>query len=320
MKKTVFALAVLGLFAGAASAQSSVTLSGGVDQGWARVDGDNQIRTAGSYRSAMTISGKEDLGGGMYASFLMNHRFNPDEGTVNRGGNNSGDTNQFWRNSFVELGSGMGALRVGRFLTPLQEVNGDYDPFGTDTVGSTHTGGIAGNVRVNNAVEYRSPKFGGAQLLAMGAESQGQGDTGTAAKPLKKVMGVALKFGFGGFHGALATDKRANQIKTNGLYLGYKFGGGTNLVMQYESGDPSTTATEKVKRYSLGAKIPVGATDVKLGYTNWSDEKKKKLGIGADYNLSKRTQLYADVGKQSGDGFTDTQRKAQFDLGIFHRF
>ena len=31
---------------------------------------------------------------------------------------------------------------MGRMLPVLQTFNGDFDPFGTETIGSTHTGGF----------------------------------------------------------------------------------------------------------------------------------------------------------------------------------
>ena len=45
-----------------------------------------------------------------------------------------------------------------------------------------------------------------------------------------------------------------------------------------------------------------------------------KLGFGGVYNLSKRTNLYATLGKSSGDRFTAAQKKAAFGLGVTHRF
>jgi predicted porin len=90
MKKSLLALAVLSAFAGAASAQSSVTLSGSVDLGVVRQNGAWNMQNAGSSRTAFTLSGTEDLGGGMRAFFLMNHRFNMNTGAQR-------DGNAFWR-------------------------------------------------------------------------------------------------------------------------------------------------------------------------------------------------------------------------------
>ena len=329
MKKSLLALAVLTAFSGAASAQSSVTLSGGVDLGVQRINGQWSMATAGSSRSSFTLSGTEDLGGGMRAMFVLNHRFRPNTGEIN----NPGGASNFYRNSWVGLAGGFGDVRLGRILMPLQDFNGGYDPFGTDTVGSTHTGGINATIRATNAIYYRSPSMGGLQLHAAIAAAEGQiaGEQGgTAAKPLNKErpLGLGVVYAAGPLKVAVAFDKNSADQKTTGLYGSYNLGVAT-LMGQFEKGDTNiTTASlvnKRVDRWSLGATVPMGAATIKAGYTRWSDEDIKKLGLGVDYNLSKRTQLYADLGKLSGNGsvtlpLTALNRKARFDVGIFHKF
>jgi predicted porin len=73
MKKSLLALAVLGAFAGAASAQSSVTLSGGIDAAIQRQNDAWNFSTGNSGRTNFTLSGREDLGGGTYAFFALNY-------------------------------------------------------------------------------------------------------------------------------------------------------------------------------------------------------------------------------------------------------
>jgi predicted porin len=325
MKKSLLALAALTAFAGAASAQSSVVISGGIDLGVARLgkdvagkgETDTVLQTAGkSARSNLTFRGKEDLGGGMYASFYLNHRFNPENGTVNPGGNRESTDNQFWRNSFVELGGGWGAVRLGRYLAPIQELNGNYDAFGTDTVGSVHVNGY-GNVRANSAVEYRTPVMGGFKAFLMIASSQGQG----SAPPTntKKPVGLGIEYSGGPFSIAYGYDKKADDRVMNGLYAAYDWGSGA-VMGQYESAEAVVGSSDKTKRYSISTKIPFGAMALKAGYARWSDEEIRKFGLGVDYNLSKRTQLYADMGKISGDGATEGMKKTMFDIGIYHKF
>lgn len=311
MKRSLIALAVLGTFAGLASAQSSVTLSGGVDLGVRRVGGEWNMGTAGSSRTNFTLSGSEDLGGGMSAFFLLNHRFNANNGTL-------ADSPRFYRQSWVGLKGGFGDVRLGRFLPPVQEYNGDFDPFGTDTVGSTHTGGISSgttNSRINNAIRYGSPNMGGLTFIASIAAGDENGAGGTSGK--ERPVGFGVNYAAGPLRVAAAYDRNGSDLKTIGVYGSYNAGFAT-LMAQFEKGD--TTPTVDVKRYSIGALVPMGAATIKAGYMNWKDEDKKKVGLGVDYALSKRTNLYSDVGKQSGNGFTATQKKAMFDLGIRHKF
>lgn len=320
MKKTLLALAVLSAITGAAQAQSSVTLSGAVDLGLRRQGGEWNMSNAGSSRTNVTLSGTEDLGGGMRAFFYMNHRFNLNTGAQR-------DANAFWRQGWVGLGGNWGNVRLGKMLPPLQLLNGDFDPFGTDTVGSTHTGGMFAGVstygsRYANAIYYTTPSLGGLTGHAMIAAADQNSQVGATAAALaptgsERPMGFAVDYAAGPLRLSAAYDRNANDWKTTGFYGSYNAGFAT-FMGQWEKGDVSSTAD--VTRWSIGAKVPFGAAALKAGYTKWSDEDIKKFGLGLDYSLSKRTTLYTDMGKVSGNGASSTARKTQFDFGVNHKF
>lgn len=326
MKKTLLALAVLGSFVGAASAQSSVTLSGSVDLGFKKANGVKGIDSPGSGRNAFTLSGVEDLGNGTSAIFLLNHRFSTDTGAINVAGNTTGTSPQyFWRNAWVGLrNSAAGEVRLGRILMPLQDMNGGYESFnGGDTVGNVHTGGGKATVRATNAVYYKSPSLGGLVVHLATAEADGQitQECGSCAPGAERPVGAALSYAAGPLSAGLAYDKNGAEHKTIGLYAKYNFG--VALVnVQYEKGDMS--ATTEQKRASISAGIPVGAATVKVGYRKQgavgSTEADNKFGLGVDYALSKRTTVYADLGKSTGDSLSAAAKKAQYDLGIWHKF
>lgn len=346
MKKSLLALAALTAFAGAASAQSSVTLSGSVDAGIKRVgtatSNDWQFGGSQSGYNAFTLSGIEDLGNGSRAFFALNHRFVIGNGGVN-GSTNAGGTTPFWRQSWVGLGGGFGDIRLGRMLMPLQEWNGAFDAFDTGYVASTHTGGIMATVRSTNTIYYRSPSLGGffAHAAIAAGDNQIRGEccnypnsavAGTLGIPAtingERPVGFALGYNSGPVRVVVAYDKNPLDLKTVGLYGGFN-AGFANIMAQFERGD--TTLDEKVKRWSVSAKVPLGAVTFKVGYTRWSDEEVRKIGVGLQYDLSKRTNLYTNVGKFSGDGaqfFTasGTQlanpdgTKTRFDVGVTHAF
>ena len=110
MKKTLIALAALAA-TGAVFAQSSVTVYGLVEAQVGRQTQDAPITklydVAGS---RLGFTGTEDLGGGLKASFLMEHRFDPDTGASNGG-------NTFWKGgSYVGLShSSLGDVKFGRW-------------------------------------------------------------------------------------------------------------------------------------------------------------------------------------------------------------
>ncbi len=330
MKKTLLALAALSAFAGAASAQSSVTLSGAIDLGLQRTNGAWQMGNAGSSRTAINFAGTEDLGGGMSAFFNINHRFNANTGAQR-------DANAFYRQAWVGLRGGFGTFRMGKILPPLQDLNGNFEPWGADYIASVHTGGIfAGNTnlgsRYNNSLYYQTPSLGGLQVHAMIAASDqnGQaGSTGAALPPTgsERPIGFGVDYSAGPLRVAAAYDRNADDKKTVGLYGSFNFGA-AQLLGQWEKGDTYLASIPDVSRWSLGVKVPLGAAVLKAGYTKWSDEDIKKFGFGGDYFLSKRTNLYSNVAKLSGSGragtpggaLSDANRKARFELGLQHRF
>lgn len=337
MKKSLLALAVLGIFAGAASAQSSVTLSGGVDVGVRYIGPtkDWNMATSGSSRSFFTLSGTEDLGGGMKAIFLLNHRFRPNDGAINVAGNVAGTSPQyFWRNAWVGLAGGFGDVRLGRILMPLQDFNGGFEPWwGGDTVGNTHTGGPVATVRATNTIYYRSPSMGGLQLHAAIAAGEGQiaAECGGCA-PLnsERPVGLGLRYDAGPLSAALAYDRNTADFDTVGLYAKYNFGRAV-VYGQYEKSEINSAIDDN--RFSIGADIPFGAWTGKVGVLRidrdligGGDAKQTKLGLGLWYALSKRTSLYTDMGKPSGDNLTtganltSAEKRASFDLGIRHAF
>ena len=321
MKKSLLALAVLGAFASAASAQSSVTLSGRVDAGVIRSNNQWSLGGSQSGYNAFTISGTEDLGGGMRAFFLMNHRFVIGTG-VNNAGGNAANANQFWRNAWVGLGGGFGDVRLGRMLVPLQEVNGGYDAFDTGTVGSVHVNGLfnVANVRANNTIYYRTPNLGGLFAHASISAGEGQIATGGGVNVLsntfpgsERPIGVAVGYAAGPLSVAVAIDKSPLDRTTKGIYGKYNFGFMT-LMGQYENGE--TSATTDTSGFSVSAVIPFGAGRLLAGVARIDPPvgtTLTKVGLGGEYSLSKRTLLYTDFGKVKN-------AKAMFDIGVRHAF
>src|SRR6478736_6971201 len=121
MKKSLLALAVLGAFAGAASAQSSVTLFGVVDLSANQIkNGTASTQTLQSNQlnsNRIGFRGIEDLGGGLKAGFWLEAAMNNETGNVG-GGNGvpqpANGASIFNRRSTVSLFTNWGELRLGR--------------------------------------------------------------------------------------------------------------------------------------------------------------------------------------------------------------
>lgn len=127
MKKSLLALAAMGAFAGAAQAQSSVTVYGVLDMGYlggtekgtvANRDFSrtgNQFGGVGSQTTnRLGFRGTEDLGGGTRAFFTIENSITADGSSV------FGTTGTGNRQTFVGLGQkGLGQFAVGTQYTPL---------------------------------------------------------------------------------------------------------------------------------------------------------------------------------------------------------
>lgn len=146
MKKSLVALAVASL-AGAAFAQSSVSVYGIIDTGYSNYQNDaaggGKVRQSG-LSSSNTITnrlgfrGVEDLGGGLKAKFNIEMGYNADDGagqiTTNTGNvQGAGSPNGalvFSRLAYVALESKLGEIRLGRDIHPGYYNYVVFDPFG----------------------------------------------------------------------------------------------------------------------------------------------------------------------------------------------
>ena len=201
MKKSLFAIAAVTAFAGAAQAQSSVTVYGILDVGYVgsntRVNDSGNTTTNGVLKkttnqfgqSAETTSrlgfkGTEDLGGGMSAFFTAEFQLYPEDQSLN--GNNKVSTTVtngqiantgglLNRKTFVGLKkNGIGQLAVGTQYTTVFNALAATDPGQTNNItGSVIYPGLSGGntadganstaltVRTTNTLSIKSDKFGG---------------------------------------------------------------------------------------------------------------------------------------------------------------
>ena len=311
MKKSLLALAVLGAFAGAASAQSSVTLYGKLDLGFAKEAGkaDKQVRDGSSSR--LGFRGVEDLGGGLKAMFQFEHRFNPDTGTVTN--------TAFWDGlSTVGLGGSFGTVNLGRQYTAAFSLATDViDPFGGYTVAGLRGESLTtliksvARLRTDNSVRYDGA-FGGLKVAADIAE--------TPAGGVDRPYSVAAQYAAGPFMVAASYDNPTG-ANDNLATLGgsYTFGP-AKVSLGIGRGDNNSNV--RVKQALAGVTVSVGAAgQVLAGYAQeevGTADATKKVSLGYRHNLSKRTQLYTDVTRVN-DLLSKTE-KTGYDFGVIHTF
>ena len=313
MKKSLLALAVLGAFVGAASAQSSVTIFGIVDLSLKQVknDGSDARKTMDNNAlnsNRLGFRGVEDLGGGLKAAFHL------EAPMANDTGNPGGLT--FTRRSTLTLMGNWGQFRMGREYTPSFWNMTIFDPMGTVGAGSSlnisrAVGAIPTYVRSNNSIGYHLPALGGVYgefMVAPGEGGPGKysgGRIGFGAGPIN----VAAAFGNTELNAAGTLKGKVFNIAGS-----YKIGPAT--IMAQLNNDKTDTAAgeDKESRILLGANIVVGQgeirgswvkTDRKNNLTGGTDESQddaSQITIGYVYNLSPRTALYTTYANISNKG------------------
>lgn len=338
MKKSLLALAVLASFASAASAQSSVTLFGGLDLNlrYAKSSGATlkTMGTDGIYSSRWGMRGVEDLGGGLKASFWLEAAINPDAGTTNAA--------RFWhRRTSVSLTGEFGEVRLGRFLTNQFTAYADFDPFGTNGVGDVNKmhqlvgSGVSSTVRADNIVGYFLPgNLGGLYGSAEVAAGEGAATAGN------KYVGVRLGYAAGPLNvtGAFANGKAPGSNFKRTTFAGSYDLGVAKLTGAYTQ---NKWQARKDTVAQIGVLVPVGSTGTfKAAYTssnvNAAAEAStfgdaKQFAVGYIHDLSKRSAMYGTLSRVSNSGKSTIgvsgspavkagQASTGFEVGIKHTF
>lgn len=332
MKKSLIALAALA--ATGAFAQSSVTIDGVVELSIANPIGADKTRLdAANGANQIRFRGTEDLGGGLKANFTLAQRFSPESGK-NDGSGNTRPT--FQGESTVGLSGGFGSVKIGRALTALQGPVNATDPWGTLQQASTAflpsgyatapwAAGAAtgvedsGGLGRTDAIHYTSPSFSGLTAsVSYGFKETAQ--TGAVVKDgTKNLTSLWLSYAAGPLTVGGGTEQNRYNDKVTAVLATYNLGVAT-VGAGYGVVDPSNAA-KNIKNWNVMAIVPMGAVALKAGYAEQKNENTntktvKKLGLGADYSLSKRTTLYTSYGNDRAK----TSDKTGFDFGVRHAF
>lgn len=319
MKKSLLALATLGLFAGAASAQSSVTLFGIVDAAYGHVSANGKsvsgMSNSGINSSRLGFKGIEDIGGGLKAGFWLEGQLFNDTGT---GGGSTGGGLNFQRRSTVSLLGGFGEIRLGRDYTPTFWNTTVYDPFGTNGVGQAITPAMLSNglgiantntnaVRANNSIGYFLPgDLGGITGQFMYAF----GENGAAASGTKanNYFGFRLGYAAGPLSAHFSNGKTTgttSALDTKYTNIGASFDLGVVKPMLVWAQE-KTGAGAKVTGLELGLVAPIGAGEIHAAWSKYdiaaSSNDYNKLALGYVHNVSKRTALYATYARVTNKG------------------
>lgn len=358
MIKKLATLAALSCLAAVASAQS-VTIYGLLDLSVQHLRSGDASPNAGASLTRLadgTLYGPgsrlgfrvlEDLGGGLKAGGVMENGFFADTGGLAQGGR------FFGRQVFIFLTSEWGELRMGRQYMLADEVLPYTSPVGGLTVlnpGSPYTY-AAGTMpifidpnRVDNAVHYLSPVFGGFRLQGMVAAGEGVNDRYHALKasyangPINVAVAYEQSKARIVLPGGNSTVNKIFQVGGN-----YDFGvvrvfGGYQQAKDMTTGIGTQVGTltlpglnglvSEMRSYNLGASMPVGATTFVANYARAKysssasglDTNVSRYGFGATYQFSKQTAVYGMVALAGGGLRNNVNEKQIYQLGLRKAF
>jgi predicted porin len=354
--KLLLSTAIAAAFATPAMAQTSVNVEGIVDTfvGSMKNSGDagraTKLDSGGMSTSYLGFKGVEDLGGGLKANFTLGAFLRADSGAQGRF---DGDS-FFARDANVGLSGNFGALTLGRSIAPTTLPVFLFNPIGDSftlsplvlhhAVSTTAwTNSLAGDTGWSNAIRYTTPSFGG-----LTANLYYQLGEAPAANSKKNVGGNVLYF-----NGPLSLSVAYHDVQvnnpndtTNGISIvqtipvtatakltateqkmwliagAYDF----NVIKVYATYDQAKHDIDlRDKTATLGLSVPTGgagkvlaeAAQTRRTSGSFEERRRTTYSVGYDYNLSKRTDLYAFLLNDKVTGFDSAHSVA---AGVRHRF
>jgi len=363
MKKHIIAAAVAAAVAVPAMAQN-VTVYGRLDASYTNFKSENgaaagTVESSGirynSYTtSRLGVTGGEDLGGGMKASFGLEGRIGVNTSRTAStaiqnaaGGAYTTATNGtdaafggFNRQAWLELSGGFGAIRLG--LTDL-ETKVLFDTFNAG--GAANTIGQAGDVLTNSlfasrgtGVKFTSNDMSGLKFVLSGFNQRSFDTVNALNASLKNTTGsgyeAALKYASGPLAATAVlynvesartagAEGEENKQKQTSLGASYNLGFATlTYVYGNTKVDVTGGATQTKSNVSeVGARVPLSSATtlwVSAATGEATNDNTQAYQLGFKYDLSKRTYAYGIYGKTDVDNTSVAQK--QTSLGIVHQF
>jgi predicted porin len=321
-----------------------ITLYGLLDAGvgYSRQDGsdsDLTLDSGVSEDSRFGIRGTEALGSGLTAKFEL-------ESGIDLGTGTPADEGRFFdRAAWVGIEGGFGDLRLGRQATFAHDWFGEVSPFENDfkQAGVTNIFGFdAVGERIDNAVFYRLPEFGGFEagvgysFNAEGPEVPGQEN---------RVLTVGLRYTAGALVAVAAyelgrdadQDAAPGRADIRNLSVGatyefsqFKLHAGYGRLKNRDY--IASALTEKA--WLVGATVSVGPGEVLAAYQRVAERNTNEFGLDSTrdgvalaylHPLSKRTTLYAYGSRfrnidERGDDPARLADRTQVGAGVRHVF
>jgi predicted porin len=325
---------------GASHAQSSVTLYGIIDTGVEYVTNIGAKGSSGVHVPTLTASlpslwgirGKEDLGGGLNAVFVLESGFAPGQGSLNQGGR------LFGRQAYVGLSGRWGTLTLGRQYSQIFWATLTGDTLAPNIYAAADLDPYLTQPRVDNSIVYNFTSSGltVAAMYSFGRDAVDSAPAGGCAgqSPIDwracKAISAMVKYDAGRWGVAAAVDRNyggggagsplpsSSQTDTRALIDGYvKLGNstlGAGFIHRINHGVQTPTVIDATSNYWwIGGSYlvrPDIALDAQFGHITVSSNASGGAVIAARamYLLSKRTSVYVTA------GHVFNQRNAAFSI------
>lgn len=351
MKKSIAALAVAGLFAGASMSAfaADAQVYGVLDTGLSFVHADPdaagrdaadtfKMTTGQEFGSRWGIRGSEDLGNGMKVGFILESGFESDTGSMEQNGR------LFGREASLTLSGDFGALAVGRLpiFGSVLGANGLFraiDPLFANYTQAFGSGAVTASMwtRVDNAISYRTPTFSGFTGYAMYSfKNDSKTDTTNreGMADSDRYASAAVRFQQGPVEAVLVADTtmygngrtvaRAHDDAGVTVTLGgnYAFDGGVKLLafgQYFEDQELSTAQRAGIVSAGLGALTnPVTGSAVQYGFVTGYGF---NLGVHVPFmgGVAKAMAGHRDMHNESDVDFKRTMAAVGYDYNLSKR-
>ncbi|WP_396189731.1 porin [Flavobacterium sp.] len=333
MKKSLLAIAALSTIAGAAQAQSSVTLFGALDAGAYFVNGATTSANNGTGLMSSTIvssnwglKGTEDLGGGTKANFYAESGINMRNGGLSQNVAEAGTTTLFDRGLYVGVEGKWGKLDLGNKINPLFASHGALLPVSGNSVGTNAaaTLGFGNSTFTHNAVSYTLPTMAGFNAAVQyGSGQQASTVSGSTQSNIGgtiagSVLAASADYTIAGFTGRLAGQKRWAGSST-GVAISANPGAGMTSSSATYLGSGQTTwlvgGSYKAGAFTLGAGFVANQITAPLTGAHGKNPTLNNNGyeVGAGYQATPAVLVGLSwVGTTAGSNLINAQARYAF--------
>jgi predicted porin len=317
MKKTLISAALALGFAGAAQAQSSMTLYGLVDMSYGKSlfsettnaqaksdfhSGGDNGSSEGNSTTRIGIKGSSDLGGGIKGNFKFETGGIGSNGSVNGGGN------FFNRQAWAGFSGGFGEVRLGRQDSVSFQSMIDFDFNGASngvSAGAYSGVGVWLPGRQSRSLQYISPSFGGASVH-LGFQPKGDFTVNGGSNATKNVFSAAVKYGTGPLAvGASFQSKAATGAKAFGSVAGSYDFGVAKVMLGYADGGKIADGGSG-SGPTVGVNFPIAGWNIGAHVSNNRDKAVEIVSaeFWVNKEIFKNTYAYFEAGNWDSEQLT----------------